>query len=68
MITDGKILRGACIAHHGHTLHGSFPNSSNRQRRAWILNFRPSKVITYMRSIGFDHLGDRENRNEEQLR
>ncbi len=63
-ITLGEIPAGSCIAHHGYTLHGALGNhSTNRHRRALILNLRPQEMITYIRSLGYDHLGKREVKN-----
>ncbi|NJL73720.1 MAG: phytanoyl-CoA dioxygenase family protein [Saprospiraceae bacterium] len=53
---------GSCSFHHGRTVHYSRGNSTNGNRRAFILNFRPAAMIEYERERGFDHLGNREAR------
>jgi ectoine hydroxylase-related dioxygenase (phytanoyl-CoA dioxygenase family) len=37
---------GACSFHHDHTVHGSFPNQSERPRRAIILNYMADGVVS----------------------
>jgi len=60
----GELKAGSVIAHDGGTLHAALGNKSNdRQRRAWIINYRPQTMINYMRSIGYDHTGKRKNKN-----
>ena len=54
---------GCCTFHHGRTAHYSRGNSTNRRRRAFILNFRPSAMIAYERERGYDHLGERSVKN-----
>lgn len=54
---------GSCTFHDGFTLHFSKGNSTNTQRRALILNFRPKAMIDYERKQGVDHTGERKNRN-----
>lgn len=56
---------GAGIFHHGHTLHYSRGNSTDRRRRAFITNYRPAAMIAYEREHGYDHTGEREVRNEK---
>ena len=51
---------GGCVLHLGETLHYSRGNTTPFNRRAFILNFRPINMITYMRSKGFDHTGERK--------
>lgn len=46
---------GSCTFHGGQTLHYSRGNSTSRQRRAFIINFRPKEMIELERSKGFDH-------------
>lgn len=46
---------GSCTLHHGRTLHYTRGNSTNFQRRAYILNFRPSEMIAWERKHEFDH-------------
>ena len=53
---------GSCAIHHGHTLHYSRGNSTANNRRAFILNFRPEKMVELERAQGFDHSGNREVR------
>lgn len=68
-VTHGEITAGSAIAHHGYTLHGALGNhSSNRHRRALIVNLRPESMIHFIRSKGYDHLGKRAiKHNEESL-
>ena len=59
---------GSCVLHHGGTLHYSRGNSTNQQRRALIINFRPKTMIEFERAQGFDHgrtggASDRQVRN-----
>ncbi|AXY74246.1 phytanoyl-CoA dioxygenase family protein [Paraflavitalea soli] len=60
-----EIPPGAGIFHHGHTLHYSRGNSTDRRRRAFITNYRPAAMIAYEREHGYDHTGEREVRNEK---
>lgn len=46
---------GCCTFHSGQTLHYSRGNSTKSQRRAFIINYRPKKMIELERSKGFDH-------------
>lgn len=46
---------GSCTFHDGRTLHYSRGNSTDRQRRALIINFRPKEMIQLERAQGFDH-------------
>ncbi|MCM4149960.1 phytanoyl-CoA dioxygenase family protein [Arenibacter sp. N53] len=57
------LLPGGCTFHDGHTLHFSQGNTTDTQRRALILNFRPKKMIDYEREQGVDHTGERKQRN-----
>ncbi len=50
-----EIEPGDCILHHGATLHYSRGNSTGTNRRAYIINFRPKKMIDLERAKGFDH-------------
>jgi phytanoyl-CoA hydroxylase len=60
----GNVKAGSAIAHHGFTIHGALGNkSTDRHRRAWIINLRPQSMIDAMRSQGYDHLGKREQRS-----
>lgn len=54
---------GGCTFHDGFTLHYSHGNSTNSQRRALILNFRPKKMIALEREQGMDHTGIRKKRS-----
>ncbi|MBR99036.1 MAG: phytanoyl-CoA dioxygenase, partial [Flavobacteriaceae bacterium] len=57
---------GSCAIHHGNTLHYSRGNSTNNNRRAFILNYRPKKMVELEREKGYDHTGDikQENKNK----
>jgi phytanoyl-CoA hydroxylase len=67
IISTGEIPVGSCMAHHGYTLHAALGNtSSDRHRRALIVNLRPSAMITYIRALGYDHLGNREVKNTQR--
>ena len=48
---------GSCVIHHGNTLHYSRGNSTNNNRRAFILNYRPKKMVEFERKNGYDHTG-----------
>ncbi len=54
---------GGCTFHDGFTLHYSRGNSTDSQRRALILNFRPKTMITLEREQGMDHTGTRKKRS-----
>jgi ectoine hydroxylase-related dioxygenase (phytanoyl-CoA dioxygenase family) len=65
-----EIKSGSCVLHHGHTLHYSRGNSTRSNRRAFIINLRPEKMIALEREKGHDHgrggkAGDRQVRNEK---
>lgn len=64
-----ELKPGSCTFHQGRTLHYSRGNSTNTERRAFILNFRPSEMIKYEREQGFDHgrnnAGDRKLKNDD---
>lgn len=51
---------GSCVFHDGHLLHYSRGNATNRQRRAFITNFRPQEMIALERLKGYDHTGERK--------
>ena len=53
---------GSCAIHHGHTLHYSRGNNTSGHRRAFILNFRPKKMVELERAQGMDHSGNRKVR------
>lgn len=64
-----ELTPGSCVLHHGGTLHYSRGNSTDSNRRAFIINFRPEAMIALERSQGFDHgrsgnAADRKIRNE----
>jgi len=61
--TAVPLKQGSCAIHHGHTLHYSRGNSTSGHRRAFILNFRPEKMVELEREKGFDHSGKREVRD-----
>ena len=54
---------GSCAIHHGHMLHYSRGNSTSGHRRAFILNFRPKKMVELERAHGIDHSGNRKARD-----
>jgi hypothetical protein len=56
---------GGCTFHDGFTFHFSKGNSTESQRRALILNFRPKKMIELERKMGVDHTGKRKIRNKK---
>lgn len=64
-----ELKPGSCTFHQGRTLHYSRGNTSNQQRRAYIINYRPQSMIEYERAKGFDHgrqnAGKRELKNQE---
>ncbi|NKI27859.1 phytanoyl-CoA dioxygenase family protein [Arenibacter sp. 6A1] len=55
-----ELSPGACVFHHGNTLHYSRGNSTEDNRRAIITNFRPKSMIAFERSKGIDHTGERK--------
>jgi ectoine hydroxylase-related dioxygenase (phytanoyl-CoA dioxygenase family) len=61
-----EIKPGSCIFHHGHTLHYSRGNSTDGNRRAYIVNFRPEPMIALERKQGHDH--GRTNASDRQIR
>jgi phytanoyl-CoA hydroxylase len=63
-----ELKPGSCVLHHGGTLHYSRGNSTNMDRRAVIVNYRPKAMIALERENGFDHgrsgnAADRKVRN-----
>lgn len=56
---------GGCTFHDGFTLHFSKGNSTDSQRRALILNFRPKDMIELEREQGIDHTGNRKKRQKK---
>lgn len=55
-----ELSPGSCAIHHGGTLHYSRGNSTDLERRAFITNYRPQKMIELERSQGYDHTGERK--------
>ena len=58
-----ELQPGSSVFHHGRTMHYSRGNSTKYNRRAYITNFRPGKMIELERSKGYDHTGDRKSKN-----
>ncbi|XP_078670874.1 phytanoyl-CoA dioxygenase domain-containing protein 1-like [Branchiostoma floridae x Branchiostoma belcheri] len=55
---EGKpmpIPAGSCTFHHGRTLHYTRGNSTDRERRAYIVNYRPISMVRWEREHDFDH-------------
>lgn len=46
---------GGCTAHTGRTLHYTGGNTTSNPRIAYIVNFRPRKMIEYEREKNYDH-------------
>ena len=59
-----ELEAGSCVIHDGGTLHYSRGNSTAVNRRAFITNYRPKKMIDLERSKGYDHTGERKVNNE----
>ncbi|GLR15857.1 phytanoyl-CoA dioxygenase family protein [Portibacter lacus] len=59
-----ELKAGSCTFHHGRTIHYARGNSTGNRRRAFILNFRSKEMIEYERSQGFNHLGDRKEKQK----
>lgn len=60
------LKRGSCTFHFGETVHYSRGNTTEHERGALIINFRPHAMILEERRLGFDHgrtVNVRENRN-----
>ncbi|XP_013411609.1 phytanoyl-CoA dioxygenase domain-containing protein 1 homolog [Lingula anatina] len=49
------IPAGSCTGHHGRTLHYTRGNSTDRWRRAFIVNYRPKDMVAWEREHNFDH-------------
>ncbi|XP_078572366.1 putative alpha-ketoglutarate-dependent hypophosphite dioxygenase [Branchiostoma floridae x Branchiostoma japonicum] len=49
------IPAGSCTLHHGRTLHYTRGNSTGRERRAYIVNYRPADMVRWEREHQFDH-------------
>ena len=47
--------RGSITVHDEWVIHGSSGNSSHRQRRTYVLAYRPKSVVEAERRLGFDH-------------
>ncbi|CAH1255550.1 PHYHD1 [Branchiostoma lanceolatum] len=55
---EGKpmaIPAGSCTLHHGRTLHYTRGNTTDRERRAYIVNYRPADMVRWEREHKFDH-------------
>lgn len=50
-----SLKAGSATFHHGLTLHYSRGNSVDKNRRAYIVNFRPQSMVDFERQKGFDH-------------
>lgn len=59
-----ELQPGGCTLHHGRTIHYSRGNKTAGPRRAFIINLRPSAMVAFERSQGFDHLGNRQARGK----
>lgn len=46
---------GWCTVHGGRTLHYTRGNTTDTQRRAYIVNCRPRAMVELERQMGFDH-------------
>ena len=55
---------GDATLHDGFTPHFSQGNTTDSNRRALILNFRPKLMIDLERSMGINHQGERKVRNK----
>eukprot|EP00042_Codosiga_hollandica_P029780 m.167431 g.167431 ORF g.167431 m.167431 type:complete len:229 (+) comp53170_c0_seq1:132-818(+) len=53
--TAVPLLAGSCTIHHGRTLHYTRGNTTPNDRRAYIVNYRPVKMIEYSRERNYDH-------------
>jgi ectoine hydroxylase-related dioxygenase (phytanoyl-CoA dioxygenase family) len=62
-----ELQPGSVVLHHGATVHYSRENTTDSQRRAMIVNLRPTSMINYERERGFDHTGENKVRNEGSL-
>jgi len=64
--TPVPLKPGEAALHQGGTLHYSRGNTTDGHRRAIIINCRPVDMIQFERDRGFDHLGGRTIRNQEE--
>ncbi len=64
--TAVPLRKGEAALHQGGTLHYSRGNQTAGHRRAIIINCRPAAMIQLERDQGFDHLGGRTIRNQEE--
>ena len=55
---------GDCIFHDGHMLHHTAGNTTDRRRRALIVNYRSRGMIDWERERGFDHRTESERDGE----
>lgn len=68
-VADGEgvavpLKQGSCTIHHGNMLHMAGANvTSDRRRRALILNYRSGEMIAWERARGYDHRSENA-RNE----
>jgi phytanoyl-CoA hydroxylase len=60
-----ELKPGSCVFHHGGTLHYSRGNATSQRRRAFITNFRPTKMIRFEREQGYDHTGEIKVRDDK---
>jgi ectoine hydroxylase-related dioxygenase (phytanoyl-CoA dioxygenase family) len=60
-----ELQPGSVVLHHGATVHYSRGNTTDSQRRAMIVNLRPTSMINFERERGFDHTGENKVRNEQ---
>lgn len=49
------LIPGGCTVHTGRTLHYTKGNSTNRPRRAYIINCRPAAMVKMEREKGYTH-------------
>jgi len=59
-VADGEgvpvpLRPGDCVFHDGHMLHHTAGNTTDRRRRALIVNYRSRGMIDWERERGFDH-------------
>ena len=61
-----ELKPGSCTFHAGRTLHYSRGNTTDNDRKAYIINYRPAEMIAAERAQGFDH--GRGNASNRQLK